>query len=359
MRVSFVIYRPNLSGGARVTAKHAQMLKAAGHEVFVTGLGKSKPDLLSRIRGLRHGKLLKETVPDPQHFISAGVDVNMIDYEDSIEAHHLPDADIVIATFWRTAEWVAKLPSENGKKVYFIQSHEIFPYFPEERVRATYRMPMHQIAISEWVSRTMEQEYGNPKPDVVPNSADFDTFSAPEREKNKKPRVGILYAPSSVKGFDVARDAIEIVRRTIPELNVVSFGSTEPTDDLPLPESCEFHFRPPQSKIRDIYASCDAWIVGSRVEGFHLPPIEAMACRTPVISTRVGGPEDIIQDGVNGFLVEVEDVDSLAAKTIELLHASDEKWRAMSEAAFRTAHSYTWQDAGDRFEKALLRAMKS
>jgi glycosyltransferase involved in cell wall biosynthesis len=92
---------------------------------------------------------------------------------------------------------------------------------------------------------------------------------------------------------------------------------------------------------------------GSRVEGFHLPPLEAMACRCPVVSTRVGGPLDVIEDGVNGYLVNVNDADALAERLIRVLSLSDEGWTRMSDAAYRTATSYSWDEATSLFERAL------
>ena len=93
------------------------------------------------------------------------------------------------------------------------------------------------------------------------------------------------------------------------------------------------------------------------MEGFHLPPLEAMACRCPVVSTRVGGPVDIIEDGVNGYLVDVEDVESLADRLIRVLSLPESEWRSMSEAAYRAATRYTWDDATDLFEAALQKAV--
>jgi glycosyltransferase involved in cell wall biosynthesis len=103
-----------------------------------------------------------------------------------------------------------------------------------------------------------------------------------------------------------------------------------------------------------LYSRCDVWLCGSRSEGFHLPPIEAMACRCPVVSTRVGGPMDIVEEGVNGFLVEVDSATVLARKAVDVLNLSNEAWKAMSAAAEETARRYSWDDATDLFERALV-----
>jgi glycosyltransferase involved in cell wall biosynthesis len=113
--------------------------------------------------------------------------------------------------------------------------------------------------------------------------------------------------------------ALKQVAAALPSMRLICFGAEHPDFRLPLPRFAEFHYRPPQEKIKELYAQCDVWLCGSNVEGFHLPPLEAMACRCPVVSTRVGGPMDIIDEGVNGHLVDVKDVNALADRTLRVL----------------------------------------
>ncbi len=82
-----------------------------------------------------------------------------------------------------------------------------------------------------------------------------------------------------------------------------------------------------------------------------------MACRCPVVSTQVGGPIDIVTDGVNGYLVPVGDVASLAERLVHVLTLPGSTWKEMSDAAYATATSYTWDDATKLFEAALLTAI--
>jgi glycosyltransferase involved in cell wall biosynthesis len=75
------------------------------------------------------------------------------------------------------------------------------------------------------------------------------------------------------------------------------------------------------------------------------------------VSTAVGGPVDVIKDGVNGYIVPVEDVDLLAKRLIHVLQLSQEQWQNMSDAAYGTAKQYTWDDATELFEQALKTAI--
>jgi glycosyltransferase involved in cell wall biosynthesis len=163
----------------------------------------------------------------------------------------------------------------------------------------------------------------------------------------------MLYATIPAKGVDVALAALERVRRRLPDLRVIAFGAERIAAQLPLPEWVEFHYRPAQDEIPRLYARCDVWLCASRREGFHLPALEAMACRCPVVSTRMGGPADFIEEGVNGFLVGVEDAAGLAERLLAVFAFEAPLWRQMSDAALATATRYSWDDATELFERAL------
>jgi glycosyltransferase involved in cell wall biosynthesis len=79
-----------------------------------------------------------------------------------------------------------------------------------------------------------------------------------------------------------------------------------------------------------------------------------MACRCPVVSTEVGGPRDIVQPGLNGYLVRPGDADALARRLVDVLTLPDPAWRAMSEHALATARRYSWDGSVAHFEAALL-----
>ena len=83
-----------------------------------------------------------------------------------------------------------------------------------------------------------------------------------------------------------------------------------------------------------------------------------MACRCPVVSTKVGGPMDIVEESRNGFLVEIEDAEALAAGLVRVLTSSEEVWRGMSDAALASARQFTWDQATELFEAALFKAIE-
>src|SRR5205085_9604303 len=143
---------------------------------------------------------------------------------------------------------------------------------------------------------------------------------------------------------DVSLAALDLAKQQISSLRAIAFGAEPVSPKLSLPAWVEYHYLPAQDQIRKLYSKCDVWLCGSRSEGFHLPPLEAMACRCPVVSTKVGGPLDVVRDGVNGYLVPVGDQAGLADRLKKVLRLSADDWRKMSDAAYDTATHYTWDD---------------
>lgn len=354
VRITFIVPKPDLSGGIRVIAIYAERLKARGHDVTIVST--PSPEKSKKLsKSLLLGRRLwgKSSAVAASHLDGINVPHTMIDRFRPVTDNDVPDADVVIATWWETAEWVARLSPRKGAKVYFIQHHEVFDYTPADRVKATWRLPLQKITISKWLVDLAKREYGDANVRLVLNSVETDQFFAPPRGRQKHPTVGLLYSPVKWKGVDVALKAIASATKRVPDLRVIAFGTTPETSSLPLPKNATFHLRPSQNTIRDLYASCDVWLCGSYSEGFHLTPLEAMACRCPVVSTSVGGPIDIIENGRNGFLVPIGDADALAERLVDVLSLDDSQWRAMSDAAFDTATRYTWDDATDLLENAL------
>jgi glycosyltransferase involved in cell wall biosynthesis len=195
------------------------------------------------------------------------------------------------------------------------------------------------------------KRFNSPPLPVVNNGVDFGQFySASERRRNETPTIGLLYSPARNKGYEDLLEIIGIVSKTIPNTKVLAYGTIPPPRII---ENMEFHQQPKQDSLRDIYCQCDVWLCASTSEGFHLPPHEAMACRTPVVSTNVGGPCDMIEHGVDGYLRFPGENDKLAADVVEVLTSASERWRQLSEAAFAKAKQYTWKQAAINFRAAL------
>ena len=342
MKITIIMADPAMSGGDRVCAIYAKLLAERGHRVEVIAPRKRLLPFKEQLKRLIKGGGWSSAREQRQnHFAMMGVEVTYLEATRPVTAADLPDADVVIATWWETAEWVAGLPDGKGAKVYFIQHHETHQGLPVDRVARTYRLPLRKITIARWLVDLMQHTYQDAAVALVPNSADLEVFHAPARTRQAVPTLGFLYSHVEFKGVDTALAVIDRVKSLIPDLRVLCFGNVRPGTILPIPEAFEFEYDPDQAHIREIYAQCDVWLCCSRSEGFGLTILEAMACRCPAVSTRCGGPEDIIQDGQNGYLRGIDDVEALADAVVRVLRSPDREWQAMSDAALARAAGYT------------------
>ncbi|WP_084462223.1 glycosyltransferase family 4 protein [Bradyrhizobium sp. WSM1417] len=353
MRVTFVLPTVEFSGGIRVVSVYARELMKMGHRVCLVSPPPKRRSFWSRLIGDKHGESEQaRSFLDDEIF-----DHRVIDRWRPIRDEDVPDSDVVIATWWETAEWVNALSRSKGAKVYFIQHHEVFPYLPVNRCRATYRFPMHKIVIARWLKETMSAEYGDNSADLIPNSVDRSQFFAAPRGKQSVATVGALYSVAPFKGFDLTLRAVAQVRERVPHLRFCVFGSAYPVERLALPSYTEFLHLPSQDDIRRLYSRCDVWVTASRTEGFNLPAMEAMSCATPVVSTRTGWPEEAIVSKWNGILVDVEDVEGLTRGIEWVLSCDESAWMTMSRNAQQTAGEGSWEKSARLFESALMRAI--
>jgi glycosyltransferase involved in cell wall biosynthesis len=163
--------------------------------------------------------------------------------------------------------------------------------------------------------------------------------------------VGFLYTPNPRKRAGLAVEAAVAARAGLPDLRVRAFASKPPKSEGDLPDWIDLRIAPPQDEIPRIYAACDLWLFSSGAEGFGLPILEAMACRTPVLATRAGAAPDIV-DGQNGVLL-----DGTPAAFVDEIRRFDampgSEWQSWSDAAWATARTYGWDQTVDRLLSRL------
>lgn len=334
----------------RVTALYARKLLARGHDVRVVMVRRPVRRWHQRaLDWVRGTTVARPTFP--VHYFQ-NLPLTELDHAGPVTARDVPEADVVIATYWRTAPWVAALPAAKGAKAYFMQDYGT-PGQPLDALIPTWRLPLHIITISQWLADLVREHVDRPV-DIVMNAVETDLFHAPPRGKQPQPTVGLMYHALPTKGTATALAAAELARQRVPDLRLRTFGR-QPEPDLPLPAWAEHAGRVADAELRNVYAGCDAWLFPSRREGFGLPILEAMACRTPVIGTPAGAAPELLGVG-GGVLVPHDDATALADAIVRICGLPEPDWRALSDAAYKIATSYTWDDAADAFEAALRRA---
>jgi glycosyltransferase involved in cell wall biosynthesis len=113
----------------------------------------------------------------------------------------------------------------------------------------------------------------------------------------------------------------------------------------------------PLTEMPGFYNSIDAYLCASTSEGFSLSVLEAASCGRPVISTRVGGSEELIKDGENGFLVD-RTIEAMVEKLVLLKNNKDmtiEMGRRGREIAME---SYSWEIRAEDWYNFILSSFK-
>lgn len=165
---------------------------------------------------------------------------------------------------------------------------------------------------------------------VIPNSLSFVCDKISSVTEQRIIAVGRL---TKQKGFDLLLDSAKIFLPQIPGWRLDIFGDGEEKNYL-LKKVREFNLEKlvtinkPTDKIKDEMINSSIFILSSRWEGFVLVLMEAMECGLPSVCFNCPeGPSEIIEDGINGFLVPRENIKIMAEKVIALAKDKEKRIR--------------------------------
>jgi UDP-glucose:(heptosyl)LPS alpha-1,3-glucosyltransferase len=156
-----------------------------------------------------------------------------------------------------------------------------------------------------------------------------------------------------VKGLDILMSAVSMAKSMNPasaiKLLVVGKGNLKRYEALShklgLKDDVIFAgvFK---DSIESIYMASDIFSMLSKFDTFGLTVLEAMAASLPVIISNNVGAKDLVEEGVNGFTVEREDIPAIASRITLLLNR--EARESLSRAARTTAMQHTWETMADK-----------
>lgn len=147
------------------------------------------------------------------------------------------------------------------------------------------------------------------------------------------------------KGFDLLLRAWKKVEQQCPDWELAVYGDGDRSayeqmaEELGI-DGCRCHLNAPTNQIQKEYLNSSVFAVSSRFEGLSMALLEAAACGLPIVSFACPcGPRDLITDGVDGLLVEKENVDALADSLVKVMK-SPELREAMGSAILKKAESF-------------------
>lgn len=116
-------------------------------------------------------------------------------------------------------------------------------------------------------------------------------------------------------------------------------------EQLNLGEKIRFLDFIPYEDLPALYSSAEVFVFPSRYEGFGLPPLEAMKCGTPVITSNISSLPEIV--GEEGMMVSPDDHEELAESILKIL--SDQQLRSeLSSYGLKRAALFSWRNTGQK-----------
>ncbi len=340
MKVAFILPgRGGRCGGIRSTVVTANHLLARGHEVRI--LYRNTPlGFRSTARQLWNGivhRRATEWLPDFQG--------PTVPYRDIAELDFPPGEILVGVGMWCSAQ-LGRLGSLPNPKLQFIRG--LTPWMPDV-MGAALSLPLPRIAVSHAVADEIEASYGSDHLlGVVQNGVEHDKYF-PAFSEEHRDGVGTIYSSHPAKAPETVVEAMTRLSERHPAVPQYVFGPYARPKSL---QNTSYSRYPSVARARALYSRSLVWIMASRSEGFPGPVLEAMACGCAVVATDCGGPRDVIVDGKNGFLVEVDNVGQLVDRVGQLLTDEVLRTQLMREAR-TTVGRFTWDKAVEKLEGIL------
>lgn len=256
----------------------------------------------------------------------------------TLEEKYIRDANIIIATSWETAAWIGNYSAYKGKKLYLIQGFETWSGTKEE-IYATWKMPFQKIVIAQWL-KDLINEIGE-ECSIIRNGLDHDAFRIDVNieDRNHK-KISMLYHKSEIKGSEIGIEALKIVKKSIPNLEVDFFSTYK--RNRKIPKFVNYYVKP--KDLRKIYNNSSIFITTSLTEGWGLPRAEAMLCGCATIITNIEGHKDYGINGEHYFMVPPKDSNKLANAIIQLINDKELMYK-ISESGNQLMKKFTWKSS--------------
>ena len=188
---------------------------------------------------------------------------------------------------------------------------------------------------------------------VSPNSVDIERFRPAPRDGGARPLRAVLVGRATYwKGVHIARDAVRLSGDAVEDLTVIG---VDPPGGEPVREGApkmRFTGLVPFAEVQRQLQRADVCVLPTLADMMPRAVLEAMASGLPVITTDESGFDDIIEDGVDGFIVPVHDAQAVAERLQRLAGDPDLRTR-IGRAARATAEDYSHERHRERL-RALL-----
>jgi glycosyltransferase involved in cell wall biosynthesis len=350
--ITFIFPHPvdGPTGGYKVVYEYANRLVADGHKVNIVYSGSlfwRKKSLYFKLTNcVRYIQILLKGYGCRKWFNLDKRVKEQLTF--SLNYRHVPKSDIYICTSPYTAMYVKDYPTEN--KYYFIQGYENWGAVTDKMLRETYHYPLKKIVISKWLQEIIENEEKE-KCTLIYNGFNFNDFKEDIKICDKdKHCVTMLYHTIELKGAKYGLEALEIVKKEIPQLRANLFGT--PTTPAELPDWITYNQQPSKEKLNEIYNNGGIFIGTSNIEGWGLPIGEAMICGAAVACTNNKGYLEMAKDGETALVSPIRDAQALANNIIRLIK-EDELRHRIARNGNEFIKQFDWDSSYEKLKETI------
>lgn len=358
--VTFPMLALNRSGGVRIVAALANGLAERG--VAVTVLAPS----YAAVPPVPLGDSVQLRVIEPARD-------SKVAYMGRLVTEIRRARGVVVATGYLTPSLYFAADPPDARMVSLIQGREIESHVRlGERPawmkpglaalgRLGYRIPGYRIAVSRFVADGV----GRGRVDEVIHPGIRREFieaipsdGRPRPRSGNKLTVGMFAVEGATKGTHHAIAALEALHASGAEVAPVVYDVDYPADHIPdfVARYSTLARDPAQRTVAAFLRRCDVFVLPSLVEGFPLPPLEAMACGAAAVITDCGGMRDYAVDGRNALIVPPADARAIARAVARL--AADEALRArLVRAGYETAARFPEERFVTRCSASIMRLL--
>ncbi len=232
------------------------------------------------------------------------------------------------------------------------------------------RTHVHVVSPSRWLMDRIERSSimaDTISRSVIPNGVDLSIFHLGDRQEARE-RLGlpkhdkiVLFShpgatQSKFKDFPTFRLCADALACSDigSKIRFITVGP-----DIP-PErrgQAVLHFVPcvtDRETMADYYRATDVYLHPARAENFPLSVLEAMACGCPVVTSNIGGIPEQLTDGIEGFLIEVGDAETMAARVEAILRDEKLALRLGTAGNTRVTEQYSLERMTESYEKLLM-----
>ena len=216
-------------------------------------------------------------------------------------------------------------------------------------IRRTLGIATVIITVSHALKKSIEHIDPNRRVVVVPNSVEVPTEVAAMDNRRSTNIVLFLGKICAKKGAWDLLEAAACVKKHFPDVRVMFAGNGEINElstratALGIASAVDMRGWIEGSAKLQMMAECAVIVLPSYTEGLPMTVLEAMATGAPIVATKVGGIPDVVEDGVDGLLVEPGDIEGLAHALEQLLASSELRAKLSLAAKSKVVERFTPQ----------------